>query len=292
MLTISGVASLVIYSSDLARSREFYEKTLDLRLKNSTAYSTTYAAGEVDLEVRSAQHDNTLLAGGRDDTCLIVFHVDDIEKMRQSLEVRGVKFEPTLRYEIGATAAFYDPDGHNITLYEPSEEAMTWPSASKIRAITAAGKRGEALRDRPVVYLFLFIRKAKEAYEFYRNELGLRVLEEDPEAGVVKYDGETLIFATHVVGGDAKCAVDMDLGRAKGVAATFNVSDIDATCRELAVLKIDFAGRPAEVNAGPGAFFKDPNGHPFLLKQAVSAHNGDAAVTVPLRAKGGAQKAF
>jgi hypothetical protein len=81
-----------------------------------------------------------------------------------------------------------------------------------------------------------------------------------------------------VVGGDAKCAVDMDLGRAKGVAATFKVSDIDATCRELAALEIDFAGRPAEVNAGPGAFFKDPNGHPFLLKQAVSAHNGDATV--------------
>jgi catechol 2,3-dioxygenase-like lactoylglutathione lyase family enzyme len=180
-----------------------------------------------------------------------------------------------LRYEIGATVAFYDPDGHNLTLYEPSEESMTWPSAKKIQELVGSGHESGLLRDSPVIYLFLFIRNAKEAFDFYNGKLGLRVLEDDPDAGVVKYDCQNIILATHVVGGDARCAVDMDLSLAKGVAAAFSVEDSENTFRQLAANNISF--RRIEEHPQGSAYLKDPNGHPILVTSTIATGVSETA---------------
>src|SRR6185503_9567414 len=89
--------------------------------------------------------DFSMEVGGRpDDTSIIVFHVDDIDAMRSSLEARGVEFSgPTDRYDIGATATLYSPDGHCLGLYEPSEESLHWPSGDKIRAVLALNPSGD-----------------------------------------------------------------------------------------------------------------------------------------------------
>jgi catechol 2,3-dioxygenase-like lactoylglutathione lyase family enzyme len=268
MLTDASVSSLVLYARDLEASRSFYGQTLGLSLLKENASSATYAAGGVSLEIRSTVADKITLASGRDDTSLTVFHVNNLDQMRDRLAARGILFGETLRYEIGATVAFYDPDGHNLTLYQPSEESMTWPSARKIRELVGSGVDSGLLRDSPVIYLFLFIRDAKEAFDFYHGKLGLRVLEDDPDAGVVKYDCQNIILATHVVGGDARCAVDMDLSLAKGVAAAFSVEDTEATFRQLSGNNIPF--RQFEEHPLGSAYFKDPNGHPIFVRSTMT----------------------
>jgi catechol 2,3-dioxygenase-like lactoylglutathione lyase family enzyme len=118
-------------------------------------------------------------------------------------------------------------------LYQPSAEAMTWPSGDRIRAVVNLRTGVNAARGidrfggppRPVdrrddfnpilvergldgcelIYLFLFVFDAREAQRFYYDTLGLRAVEGGPcsqlsggdEEGVVKYDGGGVIVATH-----------------------------------------------------------------------------------------------
>jgi catechol 2,3-dioxygenase-like lactoylglutathione lyase family enzyme len=284
-MTISAV---VAHARDLTQTRRFYEQKLGFRPLEASERAARYAVGIVDVEIRSARHDDVQVEDGVDESALMVFLVSDIDAMRSALEARGVEFQPTLRYEIGATAACFDPDGHNVTLYEPSAEAMTWPSASKIREIDAAsarrrlsspGARGDGLADSPLVYLFLFVRDTAESLAFYHGALGLPILEEDDEAGVVKYDGGPVILATHKVGGDAWCAVEMDLTRAKRISPVFEVANTDAVVPRLAKTGVRSGAGPTR-DGGATTVLQDPNGHRFWLQTAVRKPEEDSRVNV------------
>ena len=247
MLTNSPLVEILMYVNDVERSRSFYESGLGLQAAQSDDSSVKYDAGRVMLALADAG-EHGVKVGERDDTAQIVFYVDDLDAARAELESRGVVFGETLRYEIGATAAFYDPDGHFLTLYEPSPEAMTWPSAAKLRELVDAGaKPGAAGLDGcPIIYLFLYIADTEAAAAFFHGSLGLREIEGDADAGVVKYDAQTLLLTTHLVGGDAACAVDLDLTRPKGIASVF---------------RVDQVGEPARLMS--------PDGHEFRLLETA-----------------------
>lgn len=283
------ITSIVAHARDLARTRRFYEEQLGFLPVGANGRSVRYAAGNVGLEIRSAAQDGVHVGDGVDESALMVFLVSNIDAMRSTLEARSVEFQPTLRYEIGATAACFDPDGHNITLYEPSADAMTWPSAAKIRAIDAAWSRqrfsvtgapGAGLGDCPLVYLFLFVRDTAEALAFYHDALGLPILEQDDDAGVVKYDGGAVIVATHMVGGDAFCAVEMDLTRAKRISPVFEVADPQAVVPRLTKAGVQSAADPLTVDGGSTVVLQDPNGHRFRLQAAMRKRREDPRVSV------------
>ncbi len=68
-----------------------------------------------------------------------VFHVTDIEQMVEALSRTGIQFGRGItRSGIGAIAKFMDPSGHVFYLYEPSAEALRWPSGPKLAQILAA----------------------------------------------------------------------------------------------------------------------------------------------------------
>jgi predicted enzyme related to lactoylglutathione lyase len=249
-----------------------------------------YEAGGVILALNRASDFGVKLYNP-DDSSLLTFLVDNINETQAALMAGGVVFGPTLRYEIGATTSFFDTDGHCYTLYEPSREAMTWPSANKIREIlgehhtfrgqrqTISTQRGSLnLGEQKMVYLFLFVRDADEAINFYHKSLGLPILEEDPEAGVIKYDAGGIILATHLVGGDAYCAVDLDLDHPKGKAPVFHVTDIQQTYQDLSLHGVPFSSRIVQSEIGSTASFEDPNGHRFFIyepsKTALSWPSG------------------
>lgn len=286
MLQDPRMVYLFIYVNDLKASREFYEKRVGLRVLEEDADAVKYDAGEIILALNRAGDYGIKLAPRRDDSSMIVFHVDDIDAMRTALEARGVEFSgATERYDIGATAVFYDLDGHCLCLYEPSEEALTWPSADKIRAILSADGRdagaggvpqgsqaahaangGLSLGGRKMIYLFLFVKDVGESFNFYHEKLGLSVLEESDEVGVVKYDCGGVIMATHLVEseGNAKASAE-DLARPKGIAPVFHAPGIEAAYRGLAAAGVEFAGEPRRSDIGAVALFKDPSGHTFYL---------------------------
>jgi catechol 2,3-dioxygenase-like lactoylglutathione lyase family enzyme len=236
MLADMKMVYLFLYVSDLARSREFYETKLGLRVIEEDTNCVKFDTGHVILALnRVADYPvyGIHLPQGKDGSADIVFLVEDVWLMRNSLIQRGVDFHPVDWYQPGGIADFYDPDGHWLSLYQPSAEAMTWPSGDRIRAVVNLRRGADAERGidrfgvapRPIerrndfdhalvargldgcelIYLFLFVFDARAAQHFYYDTLGLRAIEGGPcsqlsngdEEGVVKYDGGGIIVATH-----------------------------------------------------------------------------------------------
>lgn len=296
MLTDAPIVYLFLYVRDLAVARAFYEETLGLRVLEEDEDSVKYDTGPTILALnRAADYGITLPDPPYppDLSTDIVFLVDDIDSVRAALEKRGVQFTKTDRYEIGAITDFYDPDGHWFTLYETSDEAMSWPSGDLIRAVRDASNgngSGPAhvaddarpLAGAPLVYLFLFVRDAEEAVSLYSDALGLRAVEGGPcsresggyEDGVVKYGTGGVILTTHHLETvreeeeipDHPCpprSVNPIL--MGGKAIVFHTGDIQGAVSTLSGKGVQFTRGVVRSEIGAVARFADPSGHVFYL---------------------------
>ncbi|HUX85443.1 MAG TPA: VOC family protein, partial [Chloroflexota bacterium] len=227
LLADAKIVYLILYVNDLSASREFYECQLGLRVIEADESSAKYDTGLVMLCLNRASDYNVRLVGRRDDASDVVFLVDDINAARQELENRGVVFVRRRTYEIGLVTDFYDPSGHRLMIYQPSTEALSWPSGEKIRtvwrtcgrggseligpaAVPTLGQQeqGTGLDGKPLVYLFLFVPSSDDALAFYQEGLGLKAIERvhccnpacpPEERGVAKYDAGGMLLTTHHV---------------------------------------------------------------------------------------------
>ena len=119
--------SAVLCSTDLARSREFYERLVGLTLSAETIPNHL---------VFDCGGGTTLLVYGRPaaskaDHTQVRFWTDDVERDVRELAGRGVVFEdydfPTLKTVghvaatpgIGKSAWFKDPDGNTLAVFQP-----------------------------------------------------------------------------------------------------------------------------------------------------------------------------
>jgi catechol 2,3-dioxygenase-like lactoylglutathione lyase family enzyme len=319
MLTGAPLVYLVVYAHDVAESADFYHRRLGLPRLPAEPGEALVGAGGLDLWLRPADRHGVRLFGRRDDSSDVVFLVEDLEATRAALEDRGVRFERRRSYEVGAVTDFYDPSGHRLMLYQPSPTALTWPSAPKVREVWRAHGRGGAevigpaagpaegppartgLSGSPLVYLFMFENDQTAALDFYRDRLGLTLLERvhccnqdcaEEIEGIGKYDGGDVLLATHHM--HEKSMVFDDLGRpysprsfipahGQGIAPVFLVGDIAATAARLTAAGVRFAGGLQTDGAGTLARFEDPFGHPFFLLERnpageASEPKGDAAI--------------
>lgn len=283
MLGDSPLCYLFLYVDELTKSRLYYEQTLGFVPIEEDAAAVKYDAGNVILALNRAS-DFSLSPAGPRIPSLIVFHTDDLDRATESLGADGVKLGAVERYDIGAIVEVPDPDGHQLMLYEPSAEALTWPSAVKIKSLlgggTAAAPPAEAafrLGRQKLIYVFLFVRDFDEAAQFYRDTLGLRVLEIDTgDEGVIKYDVGGAILATHVMA---------SLGAAGAprlpkspMACVFLVENIADAAAELKA-KLSDVGEIRSGSIGKTVEFRDPTGHSFYLyepsPEALSWASGD-----------------
>jgi catechol 2,3-dioxygenase-like lactoylglutathione lyase family enzyme len=217
--------------------------------------------------------------------------------VRGSLGRRGVQLTPTVRYEIGAIADCYDPDGHWLTVYQPSLTALGWPSGAKIQAIQSSARPGNGKPDggplagQELLYLFLFVRDAEAALTFYRDQLGLPLLEGGPcsqgltskEDGVVKYDAGGMMLATHHTEGtefaDGSQPLQPDLSEhtcpprkidtlhSKGSAVVFHTGNLAEDMARLTARGIVFVNGVTRSSLGLMARFEAPSGHLCYLCQ-------------------------
>jgi catechol 2,3-dioxygenase-like lactoylglutathione lyase family enzyme len=196
--------------------------------------------------------------------------------MRAGLEGRGVRMSRTLDYEVGRTADFYDPDGHWFSLYEPSAEALTWPSGEKIRALAGPRNGNGALLDgHELVYLFVFVEDPDASLAFYNGVLGIEAIEGGPcrrgvtrlPEGVVKYDAACTLLATHAVDGEHAAAHRVSTRGSGALALAFRTPDVDAVAAELAARGVEFSDTSTASELGPTARFTDPAGHLYCLYQ-------------------------
>ena len=66
-----------------------------------------------------------------------VFLVAGIADVVERLARHGIHFpDGVVRSQIGSVARFEATTGHRFYLYEPSAEAMQWPSGAKLKAIS------------------------------------------------------------------------------------------------------------------------------------------------------------
>jgi len=309
MLTGRGLTGLVVYVHDVATSVEFYGQLLGLPLVDGRADRVRFDTGGIEIWLEPAADHNVRLVGCRDDSSDIVFLVEDLERMRLALECRGVSFERRRTYEVGLVTDFYDPNGHRLMLYEPSPTALGWPSGPKIRELWRVhGRGGETtigrsagpalgtdadtgLAGNPMVYLFMFEDDQTAALNFYRDVLGLALVErvhccnQDCAAeieGIAKYDCGGVLLATHHM--HQRSLVFDDVGRpyspsqfdrshGQGIAPVFEVSAIEELAAGLASRGVrigDVQRRPF----GTLAHFEDPFGHPFLLLERTGSRPG------------------
>ena len=281
MLTNAQISYIFLYVRDLGAARSFYEGKLGFRVVEEDAAAVKYDAGDIMLALNRASDYGVDLTGPRDS--LLVFHTGAIDPVVDRLRRDAVGVGAIDRYEIGALAEFKDPDGHNLSLYEPSTEALTWPSADKIRAIVGppgepGGVRGQVsgpqdrIGDCRMVYLFLFVRDAAEAAAFYGDLLGLELLEKSEcsasgggDEGVAKYDGGSIILTTHY--SDTVAARAPGERRHKGLAVVFNVADIERMTDALRTAGLKFGSPISTSEIGRIIRFADPNGHSFYLHE-------------------------
>jgi catechol 2,3-dioxygenase-like lactoylglutathione lyase family enzyme len=295
-----GLDTIVLFVSDAAASRSFYEHTLGLRALAVDSRAALYSAGHVRLCLLPAAEHGVVLANGVDRSVDITFAVDDFARCHDSLEARGLRFSRTLEYSIGTTADFFDPDGHWFSLYQPSEQAMRRPSGHTLRALTVnlsrghvprAAGAGDDLGDALIAYLFLFVSDPEAAADFYGAKLGFDVVEggrcrrvpTDIESGVIKYDVGRTMLTTHHVDSDDKRFRVATVGT-DGVAMAFRVADLERAVDELAKRGIACADAPSASPIGRLARFTDPAGHVLLLREPLQADEPGLPAPVPVLA--------
>jgi catechol 2,3-dioxygenase-like lactoylglutathione lyase family enzyme len=306
-LADTKVAYLIVYVANVARSRRFYEQTLGLRPLDADDTFAKYDTGGVRLWLRRAADDGIALPNRTDDSCDIVFLVDDAKKMRAALEQRSLEIAHQRTYGVGTVVDFYDPDGHRLMLYEVSEHAMTTAVADNLRDVwSSTGKGGgggligtpaatadadlveAGLDGKPLIYFFLFIHDLHAAADFFERQLGLDVLDRshccsdhcpDDEPGVVKYDGGEIIVSTHHMHGHHSvlddrgrpyAAREYDPWMAKGVATVFAVDDVERVVDELEQRGVRFRNGVVRSEDGAFAGFEAPSGHLLYLYEAAA----------------------
>jgi len=272
LLAKSRILSVFVYVDDLEHSRGFYGQVLGLReLDSGDDATATYDVGQVLLTLVPAAAHGITLATPKDDSTDIVFLVDDVAAMVPALERRGVEFQRQRTYGIGSVVDFYDPNGHRLMLYQPTEHALGTPAGDKMRPLWWTKGVGDSaligppavettdpeelsrrgLDGKPLLYLFDFIKDVRSSIEFAEDILGMTAIHRTPCCNdgcadglndVIKYEGGGLMLSTHHMHGHE--AVLDDHGRpygardfepedAKGVAPLFHVPELDAAIDRL-----------------------------------------------------------
>jgi catechol 2,3-dioxygenase-like lactoylglutathione lyase family enzyme len=308
MLKDPRVVYVFLYTRDLAVSRAFYADTLGLRVIEEDESCVKFDAGQTILALNVAAEHGIVLPDIKDHSTDVVWLVDDVRQATANLTARGVEFKPTDWYQPGGIADFYDPDGRWLTLYQPSEEALGWPSGERIRAVIEArrlrngggtaqrvsqpageGEQPPGLTSAELIYLFTFVPSSKVAQEFYHEALGIQALEGGPcsrtsngdEDGVVKYDtGGTIIATHHVEPQRTQEEFDEHLcpppelqnGRMKGVAPVFHARDVEREMGELVARRPDLSPILTKSEAiGTIVRIDDPTGHLMYLYEPSEA---------------------
>jgi catechol 2,3-dioxygenase-like lactoylglutathione lyase family enzyme len=298
VLAAAPLIYLIVYVNDLEESRAFYEQQLGLPTVESDEDSVKFDVGQVMLCLHRAGDYGVTVGERADDSSDLVFLVDDINAARKALEARGIKFIRRRTYEIGLVTDFYDPNGHRLMIYQPSEKALSWASGAKLRELWRTSGRGgsdligpasgaaapgnQGLSGKPLVYMFMFVPNSSDALDFYGGRLGLRAIEQvhccnpacpPEEKGVAKYECGGMLLSTHHVHrspvvddfGKIYSPTSVDPAHARGIAPVFLVSDIGLVVEKLSSRGVSFKDGAVRSHIGHIAKFEAITGHVFYL---------------------------
>lgn len=300
-LARSQIADVIMHVSDIARSRAYYEDRLGLRVVHAGDDAVAFGGGGVRIWLARASDAGVRLIGEPNDCTDLVFLADDCLALREALRERGVEPVHQRTYSVGVVVDFYDPDGHRLMLYEPSQRAMETEVARRLSEVWARYGRGgrgligppsaplahglteAGLDGKPPVYMFFFLEDMRAAGSFFERQLELEVMQYshccsdecgDGAPGVVKYDGGPVILSTHHIhghetvlddAGQPYAARQTDPVFCKGLAPAFRVTDVGAVRGALDARGVRLRDDVRPFGGGRIAGFEAPSGHLFYL---------------------------
>ena len=115
-----NIFAITLFTEDLGKSKEFYEKVFGLTSEFGDDNSAVYKIGETLINLLKVSSADELVTPAKvaspDDGARLVFtvHVDDVDAMCQKLTAQGVELinGPMDRPWGVRTASFKDPGGH------------------------------------------------------------------------------------------------------------------------------------------------------------------------------------
>jgi predicted enzyme related to lactoylglutathione lyase len=148
-LAASKVIYLFLFVRDFHESRDYYEKKLGLvpleisEMAGVSKYEVgplLIATHQVDSEAGARATLEDLL---RPRSIAPVFCVSNFDAVYQALSGQGAApSAPWAPPKIGTLCRLTDPSGHGFYVYQPSLEALAWPSGAKIRSLDAGNAKG------------------------------------------------------------------------------------------------------------------------------------------------------
>jgi catechol 2,3-dioxygenase-like lactoylglutathione lyase family enzyme len=118
---LNGIHAIMLGVREMAPALAFYRDTLGLKVKMQEAQIALLEAGHITLglslgHIRMAPQ----VAGAIE----VVFRVDNVRGVRETLAARGVTFlsEPRQATPTDWVAHFKDPDGHLLSIFGPEGE--------------------------------------------------------------------------------------------------------------------------------------------------------------------------
>lgn len=278
-MSMTAMDEIILKVQDLRLSRDFYERTLGMDTRGDGDGYVRLDAGTATVTLQQDSWPSVDQWKGcrYDRSANLTFLVPDLPSRCAELESSDVSFTDRFNYEVGGIADFADPDGHWLSLYEPSELAMSWPGADKLCDASATSVTS------PLVYVFLFVGDADIACDFYAGTLGLPVVDSRPcrrgstmhDRGVVKYDAGAVLLTTHhqhdcPATAPRPTGTSGDLSRSVGasgvapVLAVHGLDDLRTAIRDVKCIDWTLVSEPESV---PTISISDPFGHRLFLRQ-------------------------
>ncbi|MEO3858700.1 VOC family protein [Acrocarpospora sp. B8E8] len=137
-MLVTGVHHIKIWVTDLARSREWYEKVFDLELSMSfedqdgVVRGMAFRVAGTDFEIALRENRRLAEALHDADPFALATTREGLDEWIAHLDARGIAHSPVIRASRGYGLGFRDPDGVQIRLYA-TDPAVTAESGDRVR---------------------------------------------------------------------------------------------------------------------------------------------------------------
>ena len=229
---------VVLYTSDLGRQQEFYEKSLGLAAASTSPRWVQFGTRHAALALRP-------LAEGGAPRIELGFDVPSLAERLALLESRG--HQPQGAVEESADcriARFADPDGNVVQLVERARRSGGTTSAGAVRL------------SHGIVNAHLF----EACAHFYHDALGFRMAEEREHW--IEFDTGDARLTLHA----SRDADGLPLSPDQSVAFALMDEDLDAWADELRGRGVRFATTPTDEEIGRMAEVEDADGWFVVLR--------------------------
>lgn len=241
-----ALTEIVLFTPELDRLRQFYEQRLGLETRDRDPGWVSFATGGATLALRPQ-------TGIHEREIEITFASDDVEADARRLKERGIEIPGGVqRPAYGPVAHLRDPDGNAVALRQ---------------AGSARPAEGSPAIDTVIVN----VRDREASLAFYRDRLGLRVLDERPHW--VELEAGATRLALHTRAPED----DQPLHAASNVAWCFEVADVPGEADRLRERGLTLASAPVHEDFGLYAEVLDPDGNVIVLREQADDADRDAA---------------